>query len=373
MRVQNKDDLTSNEIKKLLNKMVNMYDILNEAGYKINAYGNSFCPFHDNEDTPSAKYYPTSDTLFCFSEGKVYSAIDALRLAGKNYVKVFYDRWDTYSDKEKENLLSSIEETVVEDKIAFKSSLNDFKNGKCTYEQLCVDIAKSSKASIGILEALYKASHRIDSATVGSNDYVYIAWRCNINHIRLLSVRDIVKNKIKLPTHLTKFFERNTDTIIIFNMCGKVPLSCIIRSIKTKQFTNIGNAALLYGICSLNKDFKYGDRITLVEGPKDCEVYRNIFNDKNCLATNTAPISYNKAQLLRYVTNDIVLAQDNDKPGTDAKNNFKNQYSSDFKINEFKHDDSLKDFGDLIPLLRRDYPKALSTIKKYKIRINNFI
>lgn len=364
------------EIIKLLDKMYSLYEVLTDAGYKINEFGNTFCPFHENDDSPAAKYYQNTDTLHCFSEGKTYHVADALKLAGKDYVTAFYDKWNTYSDKKKSELLAIINSDidVIEESVKFKSKLDSFKRGECTYQDLCIDIARaSSPSSVELLEKLYNISHEIKQATIGSDDYTYIAWKCGLKHIRTISMTDVAKSEIELPRHINKFFQKNIDCIIIFNMCGKAPLSCIIRGIKTKQFTNIGNVALFYGICSLDKNFKYGDRLTIVEGPKDCEVYRNVFSDKNCVAMNTAPISRNKALILKYLTDNIVLAQDNDKAGEDAKMKFRRYYSKSFRINEFKHDSTLKDFGDLIPLLRKDYDKATSIIRKYKIKISNFI
>ena len=372
----NNREFSKKEIKKLLDKMFSLYNILNDAGYRVNEFGNSFCPFHDNDSTPAAKYYSSTDTLHCFAEGKTYHVIDGLNLVGKNPIEVFYNKWSTYNNDIRQQLIKSIDTdiNVTEETIKFKPKLKQFSEGLCTYQDLCVEIAKtSSRSSLEILEKLYNISHEIKQVTIGSSDYEYLAWRGNLKHIRKISMSDIAKSAIELPKYLNKFFQQNTQCIIIFNMCGKIPLSCIIRGIKTKKFTNIGNNALFYNICCLKKDFKYGDRLTIVEGPKDCEVYRNIFNDKNCVAINTAPISTNKALILKYLTDNIVLAQDNDEPGTQAKNRFKRYYSKSFKINEFKHDDSLKDFGDLIPLLRNDYNRAIDIVKKYQIRLNNFI
>ncbi len=369
-------ELSKYEIARLLDKMFSLYSILTNAGYKINEFGNTFCPFHDNEITPAAKYYQSTNTIHCFSEGKTFHVIDALELTGKDYRTVFQEKWDTYSDKKKQELMDSLgnDVSVIEENVKFKSKLDEFKKGLCTYQDLCVDIARSSSSdSIELLEKLYNISHVIEQATVGSDDYTYIAWKCGIKHIRSISLADIARSKIELPKHIVKFFQSNTNCIILFNMCGKVPLSCIIRGVKTKKFTNIGNVALFYGICNLDKNFKYGDRLTIVEGPKDCEVYRNIFNDKNCVAMNTAPISRNKATILKYLTDNIVLAQDNDKAGEDAKKRFKKYYSKSFNINEFKHDSELKDFGDLIGLLRNDYDKAMEIVRRYNIKINNYI
>ena len=369
-------EFSKKEIAKLLDKLFSLYTILNEAGYKINEFGNSFCPFHENDNSPAAKYYASTDTLHCFADGITYHVIDALELAGKDYVKVFYDKWNTLTDKRKEELLNDLDNdiNIVEESIKFKPKLSQFKQGLCTYQDLCIEIAKTcSPGSIEVLEKLYNISHEIKEAKVGSDDYTYLAWKCGLKHLRHISMADIARSKVDLPRHVLKFFQQNTECLIIFNMCGKVPLSCIMRGVKTKKFTNIGNASLFYDICSLDKNFKYGDRLVIVEGPKDCEVYRNLFNDRNCVAMNTAPISANKAYILKSLTDNVVLAQDNDKAGLDAKNKFRRYYSKSFKINEFKHDESLKDFGDLIPLLRNDYNKATDIIRKYKIKINNFI
>ena len=50
-------------------------------------YGKCFCPFHENTDTPAAKYYDDSNTIYCFSCGRVYGSYDLLMAYSPDTVK----------------------------------------------------------------------------------------------------------------------------------------------------------------------------------------------------------------------------------------------------------------------------------------------
>lgn len=48
-------------------------------GKKLHDYGKCFCPFHHNVNTPAAKYYKDSNSLYCYSCKCSYSVYDLLR------------------------------------------------------------------------------------------------------------------------------------------------------------------------------------------------------------------------------------------------------------------------------------------------------
>jgi hypothetical protein len=135
-----------------INPLVKM-DVINDKfnmGKLLRAYGceidrsTMYCPFHDDEHTgkPSAKYHKETDSIYCFSENKVYTAYHALKiLYGKNINKVFKLVWDELSDVDKRYYLDKHNEQkevkIEESKwdIYNRKVLSKFKVGEVTYTQ----------------------------------------------------------------------------------------------------------------------------------------------------------------------------------------------------------------------------------------------
>lgn len=62
-----------------INQNNKLKDLFIQHGYKVPVNGVVFCPFHDNTETPSAKLYTDSNTLFCFAETAHYTPYDFLK------------------------------------------------------------------------------------------------------------------------------------------------------------------------------------------------------------------------------------------------------------------------------------------------------
>lgn len=101
-----------NQLKRLVTEKLKISDIL----HKYNPEGNyqagqtCFCPFHDNENTPSASIYDNEgvETLYCFSEKKLYSSADAIeKLLKKDVYEVAQSLWERMGDVEKKQWLES--------------------------------------------------------------------------------------------------------------------------------------------------------------------------------------------------------------------------------------------------------------------------
>lgn len=71
-----------------------------------------FCPFHDNTDTPAAALYQGKagdyDSLYCFSEQRQYTSVDALKKMGRNVFDEGAKIWKSMSKYEQENYLQHI-------------------------------------------------------------------------------------------------------------------------------------------------------------------------------------------------------------------------------------------------------------------------
>lgn len=64
----------------VINEFYSMKQLLEDVGIEVYRT-NMYCPFHDDElgGKPSAKFHEDSDTLYCFSESKLYSAYHVVK------------------------------------------------------------------------------------------------------------------------------------------------------------------------------------------------------------------------------------------------------------------------------------------------------
>lgn len=94
----------------VVNLMIPFPVMLKQAGLTGYSYnGKCFCPFHPNENTPSAKLFKSErgDSLFCFSENKKYYPADVIKehILNKSLETVFQRIWKQLSDERKQEVL----------------------------------------------------------------------------------------------------------------------------------------------------------------------------------------------------------------------------------------------------------------------------
>ena len=102
---------------------------------------NVFCPFHDNHDTPAARLYKDSNTLYCFSEQKGYRPSDFIEkeLINARLESVFYKLWRQLDDYTKEEVLNNYNLDSDYQSTEFKEALpqlEKFKTGEITLSEL---------------------------------------------------------------------------------------------------------------------------------------------------------------------------------------------------------------------------------------------
>ena len=138
----------------LINSYFNMGELLNNMGIETRG-SNIFCPFHPDTLTgkPSAKYFPDSDTIHCFSESRTYTAYHVLKLLqGKDVKKIFQDIWDNMPTHEKKEWMDKYDvvEEDVEDKEWGRYSLvtSQFREGN-------VDFEKHKKGLFKVIKAIF--------------------------------------------------------------------------------------------------------------------------------------------------------------------------------------------------------------------------
>lgn len=125
---------------------------------------------------------------------------------------------------------------------------------------------------------------------------------------------------------------------------------------------------MVYG--DLDKDFRYGDMIILVEGNLDRDVMKQLY--PNVLGVMTSTLSNNQVSLLKGLTNKVMLMLDNDDAGRYGIYKAKQQLS-DCNVQVLSHYGTLKDAGDLAKLEIYDPNNELDYIKSiYRNKINLF-
>ena len=93
----------------VINLLIPFPVILKQAGLEGYTYnGKCFCPFHPNENTPSAKLFKSDrgDSLFCFSENKKYYPADVIKenILNKSLDTIFQRIWKQLSEDRKKEI-----------------------------------------------------------------------------------------------------------------------------------------------------------------------------------------------------------------------------------------------------------------------------
>jgi hypothetical protein len=127
------EKLNEQQLRNLVRDKIRITDIL----YKHNPSGNyhpnqtCFCPFHDNSQTPSASIYDNDgvETLYCFSERRLYTSADAIEvLLKKDVYKVAGALWDRLPESSKQSWLQNNGKTSYKD--LFNEDLSELKKSQ---------------------------------------------------------------------------------------------------------------------------------------------------------------------------------------------------------------------------------------------------
>lgn len=92
---------------KIINKFIPMTKLFEQIGIDYSTHSNMFCPFHHNENTPSAHYHTDSNLLWCYSEQKMYGSW--------NLMKQYFPQQDT--TKLAINLIKNLGMEKIEDEL----------------------------------------------------------------------------------------------------------------------------------------------------------------------------------------------------------------------------------------------------------------
>lgn len=116
-----------------------------DGSFSVTTTANIYCPFHDNYNTPSARFYETDDTgkyvLWCFSERRFYTPYDYVNLIMVQSRRQYESVWDfleqNLPEQElKEHIIIAQKYVAEEDEINVEEKRNYIRNLYNTYDDL---------------------------------------------------------------------------------------------------------------------------------------------------------------------------------------------------------------------------------------------
>lgn len=129
----------------LLMYYVDMFKLMERLHLNPREHGNMFCPFHNNIHTPSSKLYKDKYgwVLFCFNEKKIFTTWDVYeKVMGIDPMVIAKEIWNKLTDEQKKEIenISGSQEDFAGD-VPFMDELEQFKQGKMSYNRLCIAMA----------------------------------------------------------------------------------------------------------------------------------------------------------------------------------------------------------------------------------------
>lgn len=208
--------------------------------------------------------------------------------------------------------------------------------------------------------------------TTDENKYTYISSNYHLSNYRLISSGEVAVRgrNLDLPYYVREFIKDHDEVLMICNVLEDEVSGIVFRGLKEKAFINYGfGKGSFYGIGDLDKNFKFGDLIVLVEGAIDRDVCK-LFITKNCLSCLTANVSNNQLQVLSCLTNRVLLLLDNDEAGINGEFNTKQKLNkAGITVCQISKSSLIKDLGDLLELKRKNDPRANIVINAYRAQV----
>lgn len=183
-----------------------------------------------------------------------------------------------------------------------------------------------------------------------SDSYVEYAKRLGLNNYKIYTSESLIKSPSHIrgrdiPEHVFDFIARQA-VLGIANIVEGHVMSIVFKELGEKNFLTYGaRTNIPYGLGELEK-FEYGDPIVVVEGQKDRDALRQIY--PYVISGNTAGLSMVSREILRTLTNKIVLAFDNDETGNHSFYRERKILKSDFDVIRLEHPQGVKDCGSMI-------------------------
>lgn len=203
------------------------------------------------------------------------------------------------------------------------------------------------------LNQIYSLARQVETSESRYNKYFYIAYNYNKN-IRIFGIENLSEllyktDKNEIPKNLIEFVSTEKNVFFIPNIIDNTIVEIICRSTTNKRFINVScGYSTFYNIGCLPDERRFTDPVIICEGTADCEYIKHNIN-KNVVACLTDSISIMKLEVLRTLTNHVILSFDNDEAGKNAEKRESYKLKRFGFFVEYLHPDPwYKDFGDMI-------------------------
>lgn len=226
---------------------------------------------------------------------------------------------------------------------------------------------------------LFSIAKPINKNQAMLNKYTYHGFTYKYPHYRIINLGDLLSNKLKpdvdVPKYIYDFIGTNGEVLITANIVDRYIPMVQLRTVRgEKAFSVFGKQTnILYGLGMISKDFKYGDWIVLVEGIMDTDIMRHIY--PNVLGCMTSGLTKMQLEILKLLTNKVILCYDNDKAGRlGYKRDSKVLKELGFEVKCLIQYNNFKDVGDLADLnYSQDEFSFDIALKYYRNKINSLI
>lgn len=145
-------------MRKVLNRYIKFPSLLKyiDSSREWSYEGKVYCPFHENYESPSAKIYRNDedgDTLYCFSEHKVYRPSDLFFLKVTNIPmgEIFKKVWERLSEEER----SMIEEEVLQGEVSVEVKPQNWEKIEAKRPEVLTKFAEDRVGIEGEIQLLY--------------------------------------------------------------------------------------------------------------------------------------------------------------------------------------------------------------------------
>ena len=202
---------------------------------------------------------------------------------------------------------------------------------------------------------LFLLGDTIDKQHKMLNKYTYFGHEYKAPHYKMINIGKLVHEGIKaktdLPEYVHKFIGIHGELLMVANIVERTVPMLQLRTVKgDKGFSVFGSQTkIFYGLGFLPKNFKYGDWLLICEGLMDTDVARGL--GIPALGMMTSNLTGMQLEILKLLTNKVILCYDNDKAGRIGyKKDAKRLKDLGFNVKCLIQYQDLKDLGDLMQL-----------------------
>jgi len=226
------------------------------------------------------------------------------------------------------------------------------------------------------LNKLYQIAVKVPEYLQYVNKYTYLACT-TAPEIRYGTLDTLLKYKNSVgdvPDYLIKMTNEVKEVLLIPNIINGYVTQIVARAVHDKQFqTLIALLSYPFGMGTMSPNRIYLDPVVVCEGVGDMYALRRVY--PNVVATLTAGLTVVQIEMLRMLTNCVILAYDADESGQKAfyrdQKRLKDMDSS-ISVNLLKHPEGVKDPGEVLDMqLRFEDKKYEMALKSYESQIKS--